>query len=92
MTAHAPEKPAAAPIAVEEAFAMIATSFNEPVENIRADTARDALAGWDSMGVLMLTAEFDERFSCELTSEESGRMRSVADILEFLRARGLLQA
>lgn len=70
---------------------MIATLFNEPAEAVLADTAREALKGWDSMGVLLLTAELDERFGVELVSDESARMKSVVDILNFLRDKGLLR-
>lgn len=70
---------------------MVAEVFNEPPEAVRADTPRDALKGWDSMGVLMLTAELDERFGVELGSEVSAAMKSVADILAFLREKGCLR-
>ncbi len=84
-------KPDATPLAPDEALQMIAGAFNEEVANLSPDSARDALAGWDSMGVLMLTAELDERFDIELSSEDSSKMRSVGDILQFLRARQLLR-
>ena len=81
----------AKPLSIDEALAMIAVCFNEPPENVNADTVRSALAGWDSMGVLMLTAELDERFGVELEAAESARMLSIADLLKFLRARHLLR-
>lgn len=59
---------------------------------LKVDTARDAVPGWDSMGALMLIAELDERFGLELTAERSRAMRNVADVLEFLRAHGVLRA
>lgn len=84
-------KPDATAITPDEALRMIAELFNERLEAVSPDATRDELKGWDSMGVLMLTAELDERFGLELVSDESSRMKSVADILGFLRAKGVLR-
>lgn len=84
-------KPAGQPYTLDEALEVIASAFNEPPAAVRRDTRRDSLAGWDSMGVLMLTAELDERFGVELSSQASSAMASVEDILEFLRTHRLLR-
>lgn len=70
---------------------MLATIFDEPVHRIRPTTARDDLAGWDSMGALSLMAELDERFGIELTAEMSRSITNVAGILELLHANGVLR-
>lgn len=68
---------------------MLADAFAEP-EPLRADMQRDDVAGWDSMGALMLMAELDERFGLQLTAEASRAMQSVGDVLEYLDANGVL--
>ena len=78
-------------ISEREALQLLAETFAEPVEHIRPDLQRANIAGWDSMGALMLMAEFDERFSLELTAETSKKMQCVADVLDFLRQHGVLQ-
>jgi acyl carrier protein len=78
-------------ITESEALGLLAETFAEPLENIRPDVARDAIAGWDSMGALMLMAELDERFSLQLSAETSKQMRRVADVLDYLRQNGVLQ-
>jgi acyl carrier protein len=78
-------------ISEQDVLRLLAETFAEPPENIRPDVTRDAIAGWDSMGALMLMAEFDERFSIELTAETSKKMQCVADVLAFLRQHGVLQ-
>ena len=78
-------------ISESEALQLLAETFAEPLENLRPDLQRATIPGWDSMGALMLMAEFDERFSLELTAETSRKMQSVADVLEFLRQHGALQ-
>ena len=75
-----------------EALALLAETFAEPVEKIRPEIERAAISGWDSMGALMLMAEFDERFSIELTAEQSKAMQRVADVLDFLRQHGALRS
>jgi len=79
-------------INVDEALAMMADAFNEPLANVRPDTARDSIPGWDSMGALMLIAELDERFGIELSAEVSRQMRSVQHVLDFLAQHGALSA
>ena len=78
-------------ISEREALQLLAETFAEPVENMRPELQRTAIPGWDSMGALMLMAEFDERFSLELTAETSKQMQCVADVLTFLRQHGALQ-
>lgn len=80
------------PISVQEALEMMADAFNEPLENLRPDTARDLIPGWDSMGALMLIAEIDERFGLELAAEVSREMRQVQHVLDFLATHGVLSA
>ncbi len=74
----------------DEALAMMAEAFDEPVENLAPDVARTSVRGWDSMGALMLIAEIDERFGLELPAEESRGMKQVNDVLDFLRRHGVL--
>ncbi len=73
-----------------EALAMMADAFNEPLEHLHADTARDTIPGWDSMGALMLIAEIDERFGIELSADVSRGMRNVQHVLDFLAQHGVL--
>lgn len=79
-------------ITLSEALEMMADAFNEPLENVRPDTPRDSIPGWDSMGALMLIAELDERFGIELTAEVSREMRQVQHVLDFLAQHGALSA
>ena len=44
------------PISTSQALALLAETFDEPVERMAPATARDAIAGWDSMGALSLMA------------------------------------
>lgn len=77
-------------ITFDEALAMMAEAFDEPVENLAPDVARASVRGWDSMGALMLIAEIDERFGLELSAEESRAMKRIGDVLDFMRGHGLL--
>lgn len=79
-------------ITLAAALEMLADAFNEPLDNLRPETARDDIPGWDSMGALMLIAELDERFGLELKAEVSREMRKVQHVLDFLAAHGVLSA
>lgn len=78
-------------LTLDEALQMLAEAFNEPVAELPPERLRDTIVGWDSMGALMLIAELDDRFGVELGADDSRRMRSIGDALEFLRARQLLR-
>lgn len=75
---------------VNEALAWVADLFEESVENIQPDTHRDSIDAWDSLGVLSLMAELDERFDILLEDEEFQEIRTVNNILEVLRENGKL--
>lgn len=79
------------PLTPAEALALLADAFNEPAGDLHAGRLRDSIAGWDSMGALLVIAELDERFGIELSADESRRMLRVGDFLDFLRKHGLLQ-
>ena len=78
------------PISSSQALSLLAETFDEPLERMALATARDAIAGWDSMGALSLMAELDERFNIELTAEASRSMSRVADVIDLLRRHGAL--
>lgn len=77
-------------ITTSEALKMLSDAFEEPVANLRAEVSRDDVPGWDSMGALTLMAELDERFSIELTADESRKMTRIDDVLQLLRQHGAL--
>jgi acyl carrier protein len=73
-----------------EALVWIADLFEEPSEQVRADTALDAIPTWDSLGVLTLLAGLNERFDITVEVEELDAMSTVDDILAVLRRAGKL--
>lgn len=79
-------------ITLSDAIGMLAEAFDEPAASLHRDRLRDTIPGWDSMGALMLIAELEERFSIELSAEESRTMTRVADALDFLQRHELLLA
>lgn len=72
-----------------EALALIAEIFECP-NNLTPNTQKQNVRGWDSMGVLSLMAEFDDRFSILLTQPQLEQMKTVDDILKILREHGHL--
>ena len=68
-----------------EALAWIAGLFDQPVDELSPNTAMSAIPMWDSLGVLTLMAEFDEKFGIVLSDTDMRQIRKVDDILEILR-------
>lgn len=78
------------PISESHAMELLAEAFAEPLDSLSPTTSRDSLAGWDSMGALALMAMLDEKFSVELTPDESIAMTKVSDALQFMRSKGVI--
>lgn len=74
----------------DDALRMLEEAFAADPNTITADTARANLAGWDSMGALMLIAELDSRFGLILTPEVSKTMAHARDVLNLLQSHGCL--
>ena len=72
----------------DDALHWIAELFEEPPSNIRADTPKDAIPTWDSLGVLTLMAGLSERFDITVDTTELDGMKTVDDILAVLRRAG----
>jgi acyl carrier protein len=75
---------------LDEALSWIAEIFVEPISNVRADTRRPDLGGWDSLGQLVLMSALDQRFGIKLTQEELNSLASVHDILNVLEKHSRL--
>ncbi len=77
-------------LSTSQALSMIAEAINTPEDEVQPAASLDDLEGWDSMGVLLLMAELDERFSLLLEEETIGSFSTVADILKLLKDAGVL--
>jgi acyl carrier protein len=71
-----------------EALAWLAEVFQET--EVKPETPRDAIAMWDSLGVLTLMAELDEKFDLVVSDQEMRAMAKVGDVLALLRQHGKL--
>lgn len=74
-----------------EALKWIAGLFEMP-GGVNANTPRDQIPAWDSLGVLTLMAALDEKFSLVVGDEQLRDMSRVQDILDLLRTAGKLAA
>ncbi len=61
----------------------------EPSE-FRPDLTRNEIDSWDSLGVVSMAVGIEETFGHHLTPEEATGVKSVQDIMNILRARGVV--
>lgn len=73
-----------------EVVAWLADVFQEPADKLTAETPREAIAMWDSLGVLTLMAELDERFDLVVSDQDMRAMAKVGDVMSLLRRHGKL--
>ena len=78
-------------ISDSEALELIAEAINEDIGAVTATTELSSLEGWDSMGALLLMAEFDERFELIIDQEVIEGFVLVGDILKLLKNEDFLQ-
>ena len=74
-----------------EALAWVAEIFQESAE-MTPETPRENIAMWDSLGVLTLMAELDEKFDLVVSDQEMRAMTKVGDILSLLEKNGKLNS
>jgi acyl carrier protein len=77
-------------ITAQDALAWIAEIFEEPPTSISRATRRADIAGWDSLGQLVLMSGLDQRFGIRLTPAELSSLTSVEDLLRILRDHACL--
>lgn len=75
----------------DEALQWIAGIFAEKREKIRPETARDDVPSWDSIGVITLMAELDEKCGIVLEEKDLQSMKKIDDILAVMRKHGKLE-
>jgi acyl carrier protein len=74
----------------KDALNWIAGVFEQSPDSLKPETRREEIPTWDSMGVLMLMAEMDEKFGILMTDADIEAMGIVDDILAVLRKHGKL--
>ena len=74
-----------------EALAWVAEIFQESAE-MTPETPRENIAMWDSLGVLTLMAELDEKFDLVVSDQDMRAMTKVGDILSLLEKNGKLNS
>jgi acyl carrier protein len=74
-----------------EALKWIAELFEQPADELSPDTPLAEIPMWDSLGVLTLMADFDQKFGIVLADSDMRELQKVDDILDILRKQGKLQ-
>lgn len=78
-------------ISQQDALEIIADVINESVADVQPGVELESLEGWDSMAVLLLMAEFDERFDIVLDEDRIETLGKVDDILSVLQENNILE-
>ena len=71
-------------ITESEAITMITTVLNEKSVILKRNTELESVGSWDSLGVLLLMSELDERFSISLNEDQIEHMATVGDIVDYM--------
>jgi acyl carrier protein len=70
-----------------ELIQWLAGLFDEPVGNLETTTRREEIFGWDSLGMLTLMAELDEKFGIQLADADIERLQTVGDVIALISDR-----
>ncbi|MET0356856.1 MAG: acyl carrier protein [Cellvibrio sp.] len=64
--------------------------LNVEAGSLTIETRLVNVPAWDSMGILLLMAEMDERFGITMNEAALANLKSTADIVDVVRRAGLL--
>ena len=78
------------PISTKELLGLIEQQVNAEANTLSVDMQLADIKGWDSMGVLLLMAELDERLGITLSSEVLANLTGVKDVVNAVKQAGLL--
>lgn len=78
------------PASTQEIINMVEVLLNEKNGSLFIDSKLMDIAGWDSMGRLLLMAELDERFGITLKENELAALKSVENIISTIDSKGML--
>lgn len=78
------------PISVPALLNLIEALLNIDEGSLAIETRLVNVPAWDSMGVLLLMAEMDERFGITLNEAELANLRGIVDIVNVVKRAGLL--
>jgi Phosphopantetheine attachment site. len=73
-------------MSLERIFAEV---FSVSEKKVNDSLALRDISSWDSMTHMILIARVEEAFSVELTGDEIADFRSIGDVREALKRRGL---
>lgn len=78
------------PISTNDLLALLEQQVNAEAGSLKVDMKLADIKGWDSMGVLLLMAELDDRLGITLSSEVLANLKGVDDIVDAVKQAGLL--
>ena len=76
-------------ITKSETLKLLSNIFEEPIANLSPYVLREDIPGWNSMGILSLMAELDERFGIILNADEARQLAKIEDVFQLLRRHGV---
>jgi acyl carrier protein len=80
------------PVTLVELLALLEEALNAEAGSLSPDMLLANVEGWDSMGVLLVMAEFDEQLGLTLTEDILSQIKSIQDIVNVVHSAGLLKS
>lgn len=62
--------------------------FNVSVDSLSTESSTSNVAGWDSLGQLMVIVELEQQFGIQISPERGEELTSVDRIAKFLETGG----
>ena len=68
----------------EKLLQIFADVLDVKIENISLDTSRDDLEEWDSLAMVELIGEIEDKFSCNISFDDIDNCKIVRDFVKYL--------
>ena len=70
-------------------FAVAASIFDVPVDEIQGSSGPQEIGAWDSLGQILLVTELEEVFRIRFSTSEIFEIMTSGDIVRILEKRGI---
>lgn len=80
-----------ATMTTSEMLTWLGELFDTDSNSLTLETKKEDIPAWDSLGVVMLMADLDEKFNITISNEELEALDSINAIFKFLMEKDLIE-
>ena len=72
---------------MEQTFALAASIFKTPINELKPESTQETLVGWDSLGQLQLVVALEKHFNISLSARDVMNIKSLENAVEIVNSK-----